>query len=215
MSAVSFVRELVDELRRAHRAHTIILYGSHARGDANAESDIDVAAFADIDAPIQDARMWRGTFLDAFIYPSARAELPTVDLLRLCDGVILLDEHGLATPLLDALAALHKRGPPPIDDAGARRVWAKKMVARAPRRRRGGLPSTLAVVSVARRPLRISRRLVSRTQTRARGSRARGASDLRGLRARARFVSEHRRRRRLGRHRHSRGSNASAVVTGS
>ena len=34
-------------LRRAHRVHTIILYGSYARGDATAESDVDVAAFAD------------------------------------------------------------------------------------------------------------------------------------------------------------------------
>jgi Nucleotidyltransferase domain len=32
---------LVGDLRRAHGVHTVILYGSRARGDATAESDVD------------------------------------------------------------------------------------------------------------------------------------------------------------------------------
>ena len=47
---------LVDEFRRAHSVHTLILYGSLARGDANPESDIDVVGFADVAATERDAR---------------------------------------------------------------------------------------------------------------------------------------------------------------
>ena len=47
---------LVAELVSAHRAHTIILYGSRARGDATAESDIDVATFAEVPTTLRDAR---------------------------------------------------------------------------------------------------------------------------------------------------------------
>jgi len=123
---------LVADLSRAHSAHTIILYGSYARGDATPESDVDVVAFADAERTLRDARPWRGVFLDAFVYPSALAEKPDADLLKLCDGHVLLDERGLARPLLERLAVLEREGPPPLaeDEQRMRRVWARKMLAR-------------------------------------------------------------------------------------
>jgi predicted nucleotidyltransferase len=126
---------LVDELQRAHAAHTIILYGSHARGDATVESDIDVAAFADVTHPVRDARPWRGAVLDAFVYPNARADSPDADLLKLYDGRVLLDERGIAAPLLERLAVLEREGPPTLaeDEQRMRRAWARKMLARVRR----------------------------------------------------------------------------------
>ena len=124
--------ELVEELRRAHGVHTIILYGSYARGDASAESDVDVAAFADTTKTVRDARPWRGVVLDAFVYPSAHAGAHDLDLLKLCDGRVLLDERGIAKPLLERLAVLEREGPPELaeDDQRMRRVWARKTLAR-------------------------------------------------------------------------------------
>src|SRR5262245_26534219 len=99
---------LVDYLRQAHAAHTIISYGSYARSDATAESDVDVAAFADTAKVVRDARPWRGVFLDAFVYPSARADTADAELLKLCDGCVLLDDRRIAKPLLERLAVLER-----------------------------------------------------------------------------------------------------------
>ncbi len=124
---------LIDELTRAHRVHTIILYGSRARGDATPASDLDVAGFADVERTSRDARLWRGLYLDGFVHPTERAVTPDAELLGFLHGHrVLLDERGLAAPLIDALGALERRGPTPLtdDDAQMRRVWARKMLPR-------------------------------------------------------------------------------------
>jgi predicted nucleotidyltransferase len=130
MSDPASTDDVVAEMRRAHGAHAVILYGSHARGDATAESDVDVAAFADVSRVMRDARPWRGTYLDGFVYPTATE--PDPDLLKLVGGKILLDERGTARALLDRLGELERRGPSPLadDEARMRRVWAEKTLAR-------------------------------------------------------------------------------------
>lgn len=123
---------LVAELSRAHAAHTLILYGSRARGDATPESDVDVAAFADVAETARDARLWNGLYLDTFVHPTALAAAPTVELMKLRGGRVLLDERHLAGALLERLDALDREGPPPLSEGEARmrRVWANKMLAR-------------------------------------------------------------------------------------
>lgn len=130
---------LIEELQREHRVHTVILYGSRARGDATPESDIDVAGFADVGETSRDARLWNDMYLDAFVYPTAVAAAPPdADMLKLCGGRVLLDERQLAGPLFERLAALDREGPPALveTEQRMRRVWARKMLARI---RRGDL----------------------------------------------------------------------------
>jgi uncharacterized protein len=126
---------LVEDLRRAHGVHTLVLYGSHARGDATGESDIDVAGFAEAPEIVRDARLWNGIFLDAFIYPAARAGTCDAELLKLVGGRVLLDERGIAAALLERLEALDRQGPPALSEheQRMRRVWARKMLIRVRR----------------------------------------------------------------------------------
>lgn len=128
---------LIEELRRTHQAHTIILYGSRARGDATADSDIDVAAFADVSTMSRDARTWDSLYLDGFVYPSevAIADPLDPDLLKLVGGRVLVDDRDLAGPLLDRVTAIDREPPPPAaaDHRQMLRVWARKMLLRIER----------------------------------------------------------------------------------
>lgn len=133
----ALLADMVAEQRAQHAIHTAILYGSHARGDATAESDLDFATWSDTHAaamPRRDARHWRGLVLDGFVYATASLVARPVDpdLLKLAGGRILADDRGLAGPLLAAIDAAYAAGPPAItaDDAQMRRVWARKMLAR-------------------------------------------------------------------------------------
>lgn len=130
---------LVAELVSAHGVHTILLYGSRARGDATEESDIDVATFGPVATTLRDARLWNGLYLDAFVYPETVATAPLdEDLLKLQTARVLLDERGLAVPLLERIAERVRGGPTPItdDDRQMRIAWAHKTVERI---RRGDL----------------------------------------------------------------------------
>jgi predicted nucleotidyltransferase len=135
VASSEFDSALVDDLRQTHGVHTIFLYGSHAHGDATPASDVDVAAFADVPETVRDARLWQGWVLDAFIYPTALAPAPDTDMLKLLGGRVLLDERGIAGPLLERLAVLDRQGPRPLPESEARmrRVWAHKMLARVRR----------------------------------------------------------------------------------
>lgn len=124
---------LIAEYRQVHRAHTIILYGSRARGDATAESDIDVAAFADVAETYRDARLWNRVFLDGFVYPTHVVEqAPTEEMLKLWGGRIVLDERNLADTLLRRIQELERTPVKSLSEAEkqVRRVWAQKMLSR-------------------------------------------------------------------------------------
>lgn len=125
--------DLVTLLRSKFSAHTILLYGSRARGDFTADSDWDASCVA----PVDEERHygWRegGAFMDVFVYP-AFAE-PTPDDLRMLGARVLLDERGEASQYLEKLAALDARGPTPMPahQLAMETTWITKMVERARR----------------------------------------------------------------------------------
>ncbi|MGI4794561.1 MAG: nucleotidyltransferase domain-containing protein [Janthinobacterium lividum] len=118
---------LADELG----FHTAILYGSHARGDWDAASDIDVMAFRDGADPTHAAGRWRDVFLDLFVYPSDAEATP--DWLRIHGGRVLFQRNGGGDRVLSSVAALYEAGPSLLDAVAAqtRCLWLEKMLARA------------------------------------------------------------------------------------
>lgn len=123
---------IVAELRDAHGCHTVILYGSRARGDATPASDYDVAGVRAEGPAFRDARWQDGAYLDLFVYAEADVAEPTVALLKLRGGVALAQQAKLGDRLLAGLDALHAGGPPAwaADEREASRAWGGKMLAR-------------------------------------------------------------------------------------
>lgn len=115
-----------------HGCHTAILYGSWARGDADARSDLDLLLVREGGDAVRDARRVDGVYLDAFVSPEAALAEPDPALLRILGGRVLVERQGYGTALLARVQALYERGPTPLtpDNAAALRVWSQKTLER-------------------------------------------------------------------------------------
>lgn len=130
------VEAIRERLEAEHGCHTVILYGSRARGDANIDSDYDIVAFRDGDRPpLRETGYWRGALLDTFIYSTERLETVDETLLHIRGGRVLTERGTLATQFLAELERLYSQPPAPLSDDAidARRNWARKMLQRAGR----------------------------------------------------------------------------------
>ncbi len=126
------IERIVMPLLEAHRCHTVMLYGSHARGDATEGSDIDLLFVREDGPAARDARVVDGVYVDAFIYPEAALTKVEPSLLRLLGGVVLRERDGFGTALLRRIRELEARGPAPLPDDERRMliVWSNKMLDR-------------------------------------------------------------------------------------
>lgn len=126
---------MAERLRTRHGAHTVVLYGSRARGEATATSDYDLLGIAPVDRTIRDAAVVDGHFLDAFVMAEAALCEPDESLVYMHGGCVIFERDGAGTRLLAALAERHARGPTPVtdDNAAMRRVWVHKMLDRIAR----------------------------------------------------------------------------------
>jgi hypothetical protein len=124
---------VVADLQERYSPHTIILYGSRARGDCTPSSDIDVVCFVEGTTTIQDARDFEGFYLDAWIYGSDAISASTDDLLRLGDGYCLYDAEGRGAVFLQELQQRIQKGPKQlsVSEIQHTKQWVKKMLHRA------------------------------------------------------------------------------------
>ncbi len=126
------IAKLARRIAPEHGAHTAILYGSHARGDATSRSDIDLLLVREAGPSIRDARLIDGEYLDAFVVPESAVAVVAADQLKLLGGVVLFERDGCGAALLTRVQELFDAGPAPLaaDERQMRRVWAQKSLSR-------------------------------------------------------------------------------------
>jgi GNAT superfamily N-acetyltransferase len=127
--------DIVDELKNIHQCHTILLYGSRARGDFTPSSDYDIAG---ISSSLSE-KLWLArfdenhqVFCDVFVYPENELLHPNESHLQMSDGVILIEKNHFGTEVLNKLKAIQHTSPVLTDnELQGRKVWYRKMLARA------------------------------------------------------------------------------------
>jgi len=127
------LERIVGMLRTRYGCHTVILYGSHARGENTVVSDYDLAGFRKGGRELRVARLWQGVYLDVFIYPESRLREDDSSLLRMRNGRVLCQKRQLGSRFLAHLQKLFHKGRKKLrpDEIRALKVWARKMIDRA------------------------------------------------------------------------------------
>lgn len=136
METIDTKLNLISErLSNMHNCHTIILYGSHATGDATASSDFDVCGFREGGEEIRDCEVLDGIVLDAWIYPEEKAKRDFKNFLHVRGGKVLKQKDTLASNLLSQVDSTYNEGPKPLEawERTARITWLNKTLARAKR----------------------------------------------------------------------------------
>ncbi len=125
---------VIAEVKRKHKFHTLIIYGSVPRGEGSAGSDIDLLAVRKGGKAIRDSRRWRGTYLDIFVYPEKK--VTPRDFLHVRGGRVLIENGAkFGSRLLAAIDRRHQKGPPPLpdDERQVRLTWHYKTLERCAR----------------------------------------------------------------------------------
>jgi predicted nucleotidyltransferase len=125
----------VGELTRSGGCHTVVLYGSRARGDADADSDVDLFAVGS-DAP-DGPRPFDSALFDFDIWIASESDV-AADLdeyLKIEGGLVLRQKEGYGDRLLKAVDARVTRGPgrPSARECAQKKAWLSRMAVRAER----------------------------------------------------------------------------------
>ena len=128
------IKEAQRILQKEYYCHTVILYGSYAKGNMISKSDVDMMGVSDKRETIKrDARIWKNTYLDLFIYPDEKILNPDETLLYMRTSKIIFEKNNIGTKFISDLNNIFKKGPKKLsdDELHARKIWYPKMLNRA------------------------------------------------------------------------------------
>lgn len=133
MSNDPILNKIQDNLIKQHNCHTIILYGSRARGDHTATSDYDIVAIRDQGDLERDCRFIDGFYLDIFIYSENMVQNPDNYLIRIKDGIVLCQKDNLGKALLEKVHTIFNAGPTQTPEWEKHEIsnWLMKMFQRS------------------------------------------------------------------------------------
>ncbi|MNK06275.1 hypothetical protein D3C87_241690 [compost metagenome] len=135
MKEAEILKKITDDLVGNFSCHTIVLYGSRARGDHSESSDYDILGVTDsTDKTIRHAYVIADQYVDGFVYSTQSLMEPDQSHLYMKDGKVLREREGFGTKLLESLEQIYRKGPSiSSDELEMKRVWAQKMIDRAQR----------------------------------------------------------------------------------
>jgi hypothetical protein len=113
--------------------HTVLLYGSRARGDFWSGSDYDLMAVRKGGASSKFAENKGGSYIDAFIFTEKELKPVGERHVYMKGAKVLIETRGFGTKFLKQVKVAARKKPPvlPKHEASARRVWIRKMLERA------------------------------------------------------------------------------------
>ncbi len=131
--------QIVTELCTGHGCHSVLLYGSRARGDATEISDYDLLGITARGTKHQIAKRVRGKFWDLFVYPEHELTLAKLRKNERApswkNAVVLFEQSNKGTQLVKRLRTLlalpfkHASD----DEIAALKVWFHKQLERIER----------------------------------------------------------------------------------
>lgn len=102
----NLLNDIVKSIVEKYGCHTIILYGSRARGESTINSDYDIIALRDDGEFERDCRLFKGYYLDVFIYPLDTIKNPDMSFIRAKNGVVLRQKQHIGDELLKKINTL-------------------------------------------------------------------------------------------------------------
>lgn len=127
-----FLEKVVNDLINKYKCHTVILYGSRARGEATPLSDYDLMGVRKNGKKFRLAEKREGKYLDLFIFPEKNLQKIGEEHLYMKDAVVLFQKSNFGNLFLRKLKIASKKPykAPPPDEIATLRVWAFKMLER-------------------------------------------------------------------------------------
>lgn len=123
---------IVKELVQNYRCHTVVLYGSRARGLQNATSDYDVFGVRKTGKKTRIAKKQKGFFWDVFVYPEKDLKTLSAERFDWKNARPLYQKGPYGKKLLQRLDKLLKTPfkPHPKYEVAVVKVWAQKQLER-------------------------------------------------------------------------------------
>lgn len=125
--------KIVEDMQIKHGCHTVILYGSRARNEPTHTSDYDIIAIREQGDFVRDCRIFDGFYLDAFIYSEEFVKNPDISLIRIKDGIVLIQKENIGETLINKIKNIFQQGAPKT--AAWEKIeiitWTQKMLQRA------------------------------------------------------------------------------------
>lgn len=126
------LNSIVRELKNKYRCHTIVLYGSRARGLTTVTSDYDVIGVRRAGEKTRIAKEQKGYFWDVFVYPEKDLRKLNDQHVSWKNARIIYGDGPYGRGLLRRIKQLLQKPyqPQPQYEIDAVKIWAKKQLAR-------------------------------------------------------------------------------------